>query len=36
MGLVILDRNTHNRTTSAWAKWLWIWVGYWKAKNTQI
>ena len=37
MGLVMLaDRNTHSRTTSAWAECLWVWVGYWKSKKSQI
>jgi len=38
MGLMMLGRQkyTHSRTTSAWAKCLWGWVGYWKAKKPQI
>ena len=37
MGLIMLGRQKyHVRTTSAWAKCLWIWVGYWKAKKSQI
>jgi len=33
MGLMTLDRTTHSRTTSAWAKCLWGWAGYWKIKS---
>ena len=29
-----MHRNTHSRTTSARAKCLWGWVGYWKAKKS--
>jgi hypothetical protein len=33
VGLMILDRNTYSRDTSAWAKCLWGWDGYWNAKR---
>ena len=38
MGLMTLGQQkyTCSRTTSAGAKCLWGWVGYWKAKNSQI
>jgi len=34
--LVVTDRNTCSRATSAWVKYLWGWDDYWKAKETHI
>jgi len=34
--LMLADRNTYSRTSSAWAKCLWAWDVYWKVKKTQI